>query len=138
MVFSYLHVDVINNLGTTIITISIKTSLIKTHVEFIKQCCFLRLENLFVKAKRDYDWTLELSIATKVTTILAFDPFVKLHFLPKDTICNFSHPMFQPFITTTIVFYGIGMCGEIDNKFELLVADESNPKNIQFLYYIIF
>jgi hypothetical protein len=52
-----------------------------------------------VKAKKNYDkgefnWTIELSIATKVTTILAFDPFVKLHFQPKDIIHSFSHYMF--------------------------------------------
>jgi len=42
-----------------------------------------------VKAKIDYDkgdfdWTIELSTTTKVTTIPTFDPLVKLHFLPKD------------------------------------------------------
>jgi hypothetical protein len=44
-----------------------------------------------VKAKTDYDkgyfdWAIEFSIATKVTTIPTFDPLVKLHFLPKGTI----------------------------------------------------
>jgi hypothetical protein len=92
VVFSYLHANVIDNVGTTTIIVSIRGGLIKTHVEFIKQCCFLQSENFFVKAKRDYDWTIELSIATKVTTIPAFDLLVKLHFLPKDTICSFSHP----------------------------------------------
>ncbi len=51
-----------------------------------------------MKAKTDYDkgdfnWTIKLSIATKVTTILAFDPLVKLHFHLKDIIRSFSHHM---------------------------------------------
>jgi hypothetical protein len=40
--------------------------------------------------KGDFDWLIELSTTIKVTTISTFDPFVKLHFLPKNTICNFS------------------------------------------------
>jgi hypothetical protein len=62
---------------------------------------------------------MESLIATKVTTILAFDLPVKLHFLPKDTICSFSCHMIQPFFTTIIVFVVIGVHGEIDSKFEL-------------------
>jgi hypothetical protein len=85
VVFSYLHVDVIDIVSTTTITIDIRRGLIKTHAKFIKKCHFLQLKNLYVKAKTDYDkgdfnWTIELSIAIKVTTILAFDLFVKLHF----------------------------------------------------------
>jgi hypothetical protein len=91
-----------------------------------------------VKAKIDYDkgnydWTIELSTSTKVTSILAFDPPMKLHFLPKETICSFSCYMIQPFVTTTIVFVVIGVHGEIDIKFELLVVDRSNPKDIQIV-----
>jgi hypothetical protein len=41
--------------------------------------------------------------------------------------------MFQPFVTTTIVFVVIEVCGEIDSKFELLVVDGNNPKNIQIV-----
>jgi hypothetical protein len=64
----------------------------------LKKNHFLQLKNLSVNAKTDYDegnfiWTIELSIATKVTTILAFDPFVKLHFQPKDIIHSFSRHM---------------------------------------------
>jgi len=40
---------------------------------------------------------IELSVATKVTIIPTFDPLVKLHFLPKDTIHSFYHHMLQPF-----------------------------------------
>jgi hypothetical protein len=40
MTFSYLHANVIDTMGTTIITVSIKGGLIKTHVEFIKKKCF--------------------------------------------------------------------------------------------------
>jgi len=92
------------------------------------------------KAKTNYDkgnshWTIELSTTTKVTTILAFDLFVKLHFLPKNTIHGFSHHMFQPFATTTIFFFVIGMCGEIDGKFELLVANGSSPEDIQIVSF---
>jgi hypothetical protein len=85
--------------------------------------------------KGDFDWTIELSTATKVTTILAFDPPVKLHFLPKDTICSFSHHMLQPFVITTIVFIVIGVRGEIDNKFELLVANKSSLDYIQIVSF---
>jgi hypothetical protein len=95
----------------------------------------------FVKAKTDYDkgdsnWTVELSTTTKVTTILAFDPHVKLHFLPKNTICNFYCHMLQPFTTTTIAFIVIIMHGEIDSKFELLVANRNSPKDIQIVNFL--
>jgi hypothetical protein len=47
----------------------------------------------------DYDWTIELSTATKVTTILAFDPQVAfstkkhhlLFFLPHDPTYRYNH-----------------------------------------------
>ncbi len=41
MVFSYLHADVINIVGTTTFIVNIRGSLIETHVEFIKKNCFL-------------------------------------------------------------------------------------------------
>jgi hypothetical protein len=66
-------------------------------------------------------------------TIPTFDPLVKLHFLLKDTICNFSFRMLQQFATTTIVFVIIGVCGDINSKFELLVVDENNLKDIQII-----
>ncbi len=118
MAFSYLHVNVIDTMDTTTIIVNIKRGLIKTHVDLIKKGCFLRLENFFMKVKTDYDkgdsnLTIELSIAINVSTIIAFDPPVKLHFLPKDTIPNFSRCMLQPFVVTTIVFIIIGMHGEM-------------------------
>ncbi len=92
----------------------------------LKKGCFSQFENFFVKAKIDYDkgdfdWMIELSTTTKMITIPTFGPCVKLHFLPKDTIHNFSCCMFQPFATTSIAFVVIRMHGEIDSKFELLV-----------------
>jgi hypothetical protein len=94
-----------------------------------------------MKAKTDYDkensnWMIELSTTTKVTTIPTFDILVKLYFLPKDTIYSFSYCMLQPFVTTTIVFVVIGVCGEIDNKFELLVVDKSSLENIQIVRFL--
>jgi hypothetical protein len=68
-------------------------------------------------------------------TIPTFDPPLKLHFMPKNTIHSFSHHMIQPFATTTIAFVVIGMRGEIDNKFELLVADGSSPEDIQIVSF---
>jgi hypothetical protein len=43
--------------------------------------------------------------------------------------------MLEPFAITTISFVVIGVCGEIDNKFELLVADRSSPKDIQIVSF---
>jgi len=43
--------------------------------------------------------------------------------------------MFQPFVTTTIVFDVIGVHGKIDNKFELLVANRSKPEDIQIIIF---
>jgi len=136
MVFAYLHANVFDTVGTTTITISIKEGLIKTHVKFIKKGFFLQLENFSMKAKRNFFWTIELSTSTKVTPIPTFDLPVKLHFLPKDIICNFSHNMFQPFAITTIVFVVIKVRGEIDSKFELLVANRSNLEDIQIVSFL--
>jgi hypothetical protein len=52
MVFSYLHEDVIDIVGTTIIIVSMRGSLIKTHVEFIKNCAlrvflYVCIKNIF-------------------------------------------------------------------------------------------
>ncbi len=85
--------------------------------------------------KGNYDWTIELSTTTKVTTILAFDLPIKLHFLLKDTIHSFSRHMLQPFVITTIVLIVIGVRGEIDNKFELLVPNKTNLENIQIISF---
>jgi hypothetical protein len=38
-------------------------------------------------------------------------------------------------LQNTIVFAIIGMRGEIDSKFELLVVDRSSPKNIQIVSF---
>ncbi len=78
---------------------------------------------------------IELSTTTKVITTPTFDPHVKLHFLPKDTIRSFSRRMFQPLATTTIAFVFIGMHGEIDGKFELLVTNGSNPEDIKIVSF---
>jgi hypothetical protein len=91
-----------------------------------------------MKAKIDYDkgyfdWMIELSTSTKVITIPTFDHLMKLHFLPKDNIHNFFHHMLQPFAKTTIDFVVIGVHGDIDSKFELLVVDESSSKGIQII-----
>jgi hypothetical protein len=83
--------------------------------------------------KGDYDWMIKLSIATKVTTILAFDLFMKLQFLSKYIIRNFSHRMPKPFTTITIAFVVVGVCGEIDNKFELLLVDGNILEDIQIV-----
>jgi hypothetical protein len=64
---------------------------------------------------------IKLSITTKMTTILTFDPLMKLHFLSKNIIHSFSRCMLKPFITITIAFIIIGVHGEIDSKFELLL-----------------
>ncbi len=86
--------------------------------------------------KGDFNWMIELSTTTKVTTIPTFDIIVKLYFLPKDTICSFYRYMLQPFATITIVFVVIGVRGEIDNKFELLVVDESSLEDIQIVRFL--
>jgi hypothetical protein len=41
--------------------------------------------------------------------------------------------MLQPFITTTITFVIIGVHGEIDGKFELLVVDETSLEDIHIV-----
>jgi hypothetical protein len=43
--------------------------------------------------------------------------------------------MLQPFATTTIALVVIEVCGEIDSKFELLVADENSPEDIQIVSF---
>jgi hypothetical protein len=75
---------------------------------------------------------MELSTTTKVIIIPPFDLFIKLFFHPKDIISSFGLHMLQPF-TTTIAFAIIGVCGEIDGKFELLVANGTSPKGIQIM-----
>ncbi len=55
MAFSYLHVDVIDIVGTTTIIVNIKGGLIKTHSKFIKKSFFLRLKFFFVETKTNYE-----------------------------------------------------------------------------------
>ncbi len=93
-----------------------------------------------MNAKTNYDkghfaWTTELSTTTKITTISTFDFLVKLHFLSKDTIHNFSCHMFPLFIITTIAFVVIRVCGEIDSKFQLLVVEKSSPKKFKLYFF---
>jgi hypothetical protein len=95
VVYSYLHADVIDYVGTTTITINIKGVLIKTHFELIKKINFLWLEDFSVKCKSNYDkgildWTIELSIAIKVIIVPPFDLFIKLFSHPMDTINSFG------------------------------------------------
>jgi hypothetical protein len=75
---------------------------------------------------------IELSTTTKVTIILAFDPPVKLHFLPKNTIHNFSYCMLQPLVMTTIPFVVIRVCSEIDSKFELRLLIAKDIRIVSF------
>lgn len=104
IVYSYLHVDVIDYVGTTTTTVSIKGALIKTHFELLKKINLLWLEDFFVKCKSnndkgDLDWTIEPSIATKMTIIPPFDPLIKLFSHPMDIINSFGYQMLQPFTT---------------------------------------
>jgi hypothetical protein len=47
--------------------------------------------------------------------------------------------MLKPFVITTIVFIVIGVHGEIDNKFELLVPNRTNLEDIyKFLKIKLF
>jgi hypothetical protein len=80
-------------------------------------------------------YTIELSTTTKVTTIPTSDPLVKLHFLPEDTIRSFSRRMLQPFATTIVAFVVIEVRGEIDSKFELLVANKNSLEDIQIVSF---
>jgi hypothetical protein len=74
----------------------------------------------------------------KVTTILAFDILVKLHFLLKNTIHSFFLPHVPTLSTTTIAFVVIGVHGGIDNKFQLLVVNGSSFLAIDFKLYFGF
>jgi hypothetical protein len=49
--FSYFHIDVIDTMGTTTITVNIRGGLIKTNVEFIKKKLFLWLVNFFFEGQ---------------------------------------------------------------------------------------
>jgi hypothetical protein len=51
MAFSYLHANVIDIVGTTIIIISIKGGFIKTHVEFIKKGFFFMVGKLLYEGQ---------------------------------------------------------------------------------------
>ena len=110
--------------------------LVKTHVETLKRGEFLRLENFGVRSRSDYDkrdsdWSIDISTATKVYEIPPFDPPIKLFFHVSDTIRSFARRMLQPFVTSTLVVTVIGMRGEVDENFELLVADEDDAEDIQ-------
>ncbi len=61
-----------------------------------------------------------------------FDPHIKLFFHPKDTINSFGRRMLQPY-ATTIAFVGINVHGEINGKFELLVANGTSLEDIQIV-----
>lgn len=129
----------IDYVGTPTITMNINDTLIKTHFELIKKGNFLWLKKISIKGEYDYDktysnWTMDLSTTSKVIIVPPFDLFIKLFFHPKDIISSFGVCMLQPFTTTTIAFVIIGVCGEINEKFELLVANETSPKGIQIIY----
>jgi hypothetical protein len=51
--YSYLHVDVIDYVGTPTITVNINIALIKTHFELIKKGNFLWLEKNSIKGISD-------------------------------------------------------------------------------------
>jgi hypothetical protein len=89
-------------MGTTTITVNIRAGLIKTHAKFIKKGYFLWFENFSMKAKIDYDKKIPIQRLNfpqpQKWTIPTLDLLVKLHFLPKDTICSFSRNMFNPLL----------------------------------------
>ena len=96
----------------------------------------LRLENFRVIGRSDYDkgdldWTIDISTAAKVSDIPPFDPPIKLFFHVSDSIRSFTWRMLQPFVTSTLVVTVIGVRGEVDQKFELLVADGHDAEDIQ-------
>jgi hypothetical protein len=51
MAFSYLHVDVIDTMGTTTMIVSIKGGLIKTHAKFIKKRLFFMVGRLLYEGQ---------------------------------------------------------------------------------------
>jgi hypothetical protein len=88
----------------------------------------LRLENFGVRGRY---WTIDISTATKVSEIPSFYPSIKLFFHVLDAIRSFARWILQPFATSTLVVNVIGVRGEVDQKFELLVADGHDAKDIQ-------
>ena len=81
--------------------------------------------------KGDSDWTIDISIATKVYKILPFDPPIKLFFHVSDMIRSFARQMLQLFVTSTLVVTVIGVRGEVDKKLDLLVVDGHDVEDIQ-------
>jgi hypothetical protein len=128
--------------GTPTITMNINDTLIRTHFQLIKKSNFLWLKKISFKGESDYDkrysnWTMELSTTTKVIIVPPFDLSIKLSFHPKNIISNFGVQMLQPFTTTTNAFAITSVCGEIDGKFELLVANGTSPIGIIYIYYFV-
>jgi hypothetical protein len=102
----------------------------------LKRGKFLRLENFSGRGrsgydKGDLDWTIDISTATKVFEIPPFDPPIKLFFHVSYTIRSFARQMFQSFATSTLDVTVIGMRGDVDQKFELLVADGHDVEDIK-------
>ena len=125
----------------TVIVI-VKGNLVKTHVDKLKRGKFLWLENFSVGGWSDYDkgdsdWTIDISTVTKVYEIPPFDPPIKFFFHVSDTIRSFARRMLQPFVTSTLVVTVIGVWREVDQKFELLIADRHDAENIQVLIIVI-
>ena len=81
--------------------------------------------------KGDSDWTIDISTVTKVFEIPPLDPSIKLFFHVSDTIRSFARRMLLPFATSTLVVTVIGVRGEVDQKFKLLVVDGHDVEDIQ-------
>ena len=132
----FLHADVTDTVGTTTITETVKGNLVKTHVDKLKREKFLHLENCNVRGQSDYDkgdsdWIIDIPTATKISEIPPFDPPIKHFFHVSDTIRSFARQMLQPFATSTLAITVIGVRGEVDQKFELLVVDIHDAEDIQ-------
>ena len=89
-----------------------------------------------MRGRSDYDngdsnWTIDISTSTKVSKIPPFDHPIKFFFHVSDTIRSFAQRMLQPFVTSTLVVTVIGVREEVNQKFELLVADGHDAEDMQ-------
>jgi hypothetical protein len=136
--YMYLHVDVTGRYGFCIITVTIQGHLTYTHSKKLVVGKFFRLENFSVKEKDVYekgdsDFVLWISSSTVCSSISPSSPPFVLHFLATDTISSFATRMHAKFSIATILVVVTAVRGEIQDCYELRVADGVNPGDIQIV-----
>ncbi len=132
--YSYLHVDVIDLHGFTIVIVTIKGALINFHLNKFMKRKHLRIETFFVQTHAKFEMgnhDVSLKVITSIVVDSLDDVDVHLWFFHIDIIVFFIQQIHEKWVIATFAVVVIRFQKKVDGHFNLVVVDGDSSNDIQ-------